>query len=68
MNSANLRKPLKNKEHWISEARMLCCDTWQFPAIPDDILTDIDLKAAEWDKDHAKKQLNLNSFFKPLPP
>ena len=68
MNSANLRKPQKNKEHWVSEARTLCCDTWQFPAIPDDILTDIDVKAAEWDKDHEKKQLNLNSFFKPLPP
>jgi len=68
MVSTNLRTPLKNKEHWISEARALCCESWGLPAVPDDILADIDLMVVKWGKDHPKTQHTLNFFFKPSTP
>ena len=68
MGSMNLRKPMKNKEHWHLEAHALCCDSWGLSAVPGDILADIEVMASRWDNGHVKKQRTLDSFFKPLLP
>jgi hypothetical protein len=65
MSSTNLRKPLKSKEHWISEAHALCCESWGLLEVPAAITADIDLMAAKWNEDNAKTQQTLRSFFKP---
>ena len=57
-----LKASSKNKEHWLAEARAVCCDSWLLPGIPNNILADIDVWVAAWSREMPKRQRSLSSF------
>ena len=62
-----LKASSKNKEHWLAEARAVCCDFWLLPVIPNSIVADIDVWVDAWSRQVPKRQRSLNSFFKQSP-
>ncbi len=48
------------------EARVLCCDRWCLPCVPEECVADIEGWLANWhgEKRASKKQRALNTFFK----
>ena len=62
-----LKASSKNREHWLAEARSVCCDSWLLAGVPNNILADIDAWVAAWSREVPKRQRSLSSFFK-LPP
>ena len=63
--SPGLRARSKTRDHWLSEARALCCEAWGFPSVPGEVVAAIDEWVAAWrgEEPGPKKQRTLSALF-----